>query len=108
MLCDGADDLGFTPLTIESLRIEKQYLKLVKKQQKEIETTKKRHAKERSVLQKQHCVIFDKMVAVHDREKSQQEKCVERAGKKKGYVFSSVIAEKKLILSLLNFHRLFV
>jgi len=76
--------LGFFPLTIETLRLEKQYVKLVRRQQKEVDAMKKRHTKERSSLQKQHCVIFDKMIAVQDREKAQQEKCVERAAKKKG------------------------
>jgi ABC-type phosphate transport system auxiliary subunit len=78
--------LGFLPLTIEALRLEKPFIKLVKRQQKDVDVTKKRHAKERSALQKQHCIVFDKMAALHDREKSQQEKNVERATKKKGSV----------------------
>jgi len=70
-------------LTIELLRSEKQFVKLVKKQQKDVETIRKRHKKERSILQRQHCVVFDKVIAIHDREKSQQAKLVERAIKSK-------------------------
>lgn len=78
-----ADDLGFEPLTIEILRTEKQFVKLTKKQQKDMDVVQKRHVKERSTLQRQHCVVFDKVVAVQEREKTQQTKLVERAGKSK-------------------------
>jgi len=78
-----ADDFGFDPLTIEILRTEKQFVKLIKKQQKDVDVVHKRHIKDRSTLQRQHCVVFDKVVAVHEREKIQQTKLVERAGKSK-------------------------
>jgi len=77
------DDLGFDPLTIELLRSEKQFVKLTKKQQKDIDVVHKRHMKERSTLQRQHCVVFDKVVAIQEREKIQQAKLVERTGKSK-------------------------
>ena len=50
---------------------------------------KKRHNKERSIMQKSHCTVVDKMVATHDKEKLQQEKSLEKAIKKKGYVFQN-------------------
>lgn len=81
----AAEDLGFEPVTVEVLRVDKQFIKLVKKQQKELDAVKKRHVKDRATLQRQHCMIFDKMVAGHDREKVQHEKSLERAIKKKGY-----------------------
>ena len=80
-----AEELGFDPVTVEALRVDKQFIKLVKKQQKELDIIKKRHVKDRAALQRQHCTIFDKMVAGHDREKVQHEKSLERAIKKKGY-----------------------
>ena len=61
-------------------------MKLLKKQQKEIDIVKKRHNKERSLMQKSHCIVVDKMVATHDKEKQQQEKSLEKAIKKKGWV----------------------
>jgi phosphatidylinositol phospholipase C beta len=101
------DELGFDPLTIEILQTEKQFVKLVKKQQKELDVIKKRHTKERSVLQRQHCVVFDKMIAIQDRERLQQEKCVDRANKKKGEKNGNNVmsdAEEKL-LSLVAGHK---
>ena len=77
------DDLGFHPLTIELLRTEKQFVKLIKKQQKDTDVVHKRHLKERSTLQRQHCVVFDKVVAIQERDKVQQIKVVERAATQK-------------------------
>ena len=78
------DDLIFDPITPELLRTEKVFVKLLKKQQKELEMLKKRHNKDRSAMQKIHCTIVDKMVAMHDKDKLAQEKTLEKAIKKKG------------------------
>ncbi|XP_064623819.1 1-phosphatidylinositol 4,5-bisphosphate phosphodiesterase beta-4-like isoform X4 [Lineus longissimus] len=78
------DEMLFDPVTPELLRTEKMFVKILKKQQKEMETLKKRHNKERSAMQKQHCMVVDKMVACHDKEKQMQEKTLEKAIKKKG------------------------
>jgi len=78
------DDLGFGPLTIELLRSEKQFVKLTKKQLKDVDMMRKRQTKDRSTLQRQHCIVFDKAVAIQDREKIHQSKIVERADKSKG------------------------
>ena len=65
---------------------DKNMVKLLKKQQKEIELLKKRHNKERTTMQKAHCTIVDKLVATHDKVKSAQEKTLEKVMKKKGLV----------------------
>ena len=77
------DDVLFEPVTVESLRADKVFIKLVKKQQKELESLNKMHVKERSTLQKQQCAVMDKMITVHDKEKQQVEKVAEKGGKKK-------------------------
>ena len=77
------DDVGFDPVTVESLRADKVFVKLVKKQQKELESLNKMHIKERSTLQKQQCTVVDKMVAIQEKEKQQVEKVAEKGGKKK-------------------------
>ena len=74
----------FDPITPELLRTNKAFLKLQKRQQKELETLKKKHDKEKSGMQKQHCVVIDKVVANHDKEKLTQEKSLEKAIKRKG------------------------
>ncbi|XP_048841251.1 1-phosphatidylinositol 4,5-bisphosphate phosphodiesterase beta-4-like isoform X1 [Brienomyrus brachyistius] len=71
-------------VNIEDLKQMKTYLKLIKKQQKELSTLKKKHAKDNSAMQKCHCTQVDKMVAQHDKEKLTCEKLLEKAIKKKG------------------------
>uniref|UniRef100_A0A8D0HA25 1-phosphatidylinositol 4,5-bisphosphate phosphodiesterase n=1 Tax=Sphenodon punctatus TaxID=8508 RepID=A0A8D0HA25_SPHPU len=60
------------------------YIKHLKKQQKELNTLKKRHAKEHSCMQKLHCTQIDRTVAQYDKEKLTYEKMLEKAIKKKG------------------------
>ncbi len=44
-------------------------------------------------MQKQHCIVVDKMVATHDKEKVAKEKSLEKAIKKKGYGSSYVTCD---------------
>ncbi|XP_066495202.1 1-phosphatidylinositol 4,5-bisphosphate phosphodiesterase beta-4 isoform X4 [Tiliqua scincoides] len=69
---------------IEDLKQMKAYIKHSKKQQKELNSLKKRHAKEHSVMQKLHCTQVDKIVAQYDKEKLAYEKILEKSVKKKG------------------------
>ncbi len=69
---------------------DKSYVKLSKKQNKEMEIMKKGHNKQRSTMQKQHCTIIDKIVATHDKERTTHEKVLEKAIKKKGWVIVPV------------------
>jgi len=56
------EDAKFEAITAESLRNEKGYGKATKKQQKEVEAMRKRHAKERLLVQKAQCVAVEKLV----------------------------------------------
>ncbi|OPJ58869.1 1-phosphatidylinositol 4,5-bisphosphate phosphodiesterase beta-4 [Patagioenas fasciata monilis] len=69
---------------IEDLKQMKAYIKHLKKQQKELNALKKKHAKEHSTMQKLHCTQIDKIVAQYDKEKVSYEKMLEKAIKKKG------------------------
>uniref|UniRef100_A0A667ZD38 1-phosphatidylinositol 4,5-bisphosphate phosphodiesterase n=1 Tax=Myripristis murdjan TaxID=586833 RepID=A0A667ZD38_9TELE len=60
------------------------YLKLIKKQQKELNALKKKHSKDQNIMQKAHCTQVDKMVSMHDKEKTTLEKLLEKAIKKRG------------------------
>ncbi len=73
-------------MTPELLMTDKTYVKILKKQTKEMEMLKKAHNKQRSTMQKQHCTVVDKIVATHDKERQVHEKVLEKAIKKKGYV----------------------
>ncbi|XP_013393655.1 1-phosphatidylinositol 4,5-bisphosphate phosphodiesterase beta-4 [Lingula anatina] len=77
-------NLGFEPITTDSLRQEKAYVKLLKKEQKELEMLKKKHQKDKSIMQKQHCTVVDKLIANQTKEKVAQERVLEKAIKKKG------------------------
>ena len=74
--------MKFEPVTREKLCGEKLYVKLLRKQQKDIEMMKKRHQKERAMMQRVHCTVVDKLVATHDKEKVATEKSVEKKLKK--------------------------
>ncbi|XP_071488993.1 1-phosphatidylinositol 4,5-bisphosphate phosphodiesterase beta-4-like isoform X4 [Diadema antillarum] len=83
--CDGKEkQKGMQPITAETLKKERAYQKLLKKQQKEQDSLNKRHSKERATLQKTHYSTVNKMEACHDREKLTREKSLEKAIKKKG------------------------
>lgn len=53
--------MKFDPITLETLRQEKGNQKVLRKQQKELESLKKRHHKEKLTVQKQHCVAIEKI-----------------------------------------------
>uniref|UniRef100_A0AAY4BZ83 1-phosphatidylinositol 4,5-bisphosphate phosphodiesterase n=1 Tax=Denticeps clupeoides TaxID=299321 RepID=A0AAY4BZ83_9TELE len=71
-------------VNIDDLKQMKTYLKLIKKQQKELNVLKKKHTKDHSAMQKSHCIQMDKMMAQHDKEKFTLEKLLEKAIKKRG------------------------
>ncbi|KAK3094202.1 hypothetical protein FSP39_025408 [Pinctada imbricata] len=72
------DELTFPAITRDSIKMDKNYLKLLKKQQKEVQMLKKRHQKDKSTMHKQHCVVTEKLVVSHDKEKSAIEKSLEK------------------------------
>lgn len=54
------DDFKIEPISTESLKNEKAYIKLLRKQQKELESQRRKHHKEKNVIQKQQCSSIDK------------------------------------------------
>ncbi|KAL0967715.1 hypothetical protein UPYG_G00255940 [Umbra pygmaea] len=71
-------------VNIDDLKTMKLFVKLTKKQQKELSSLKKKHAKDRTAMQKSHCSQVDKMIALNDKEKQTLEKLLEKAIKKRG------------------------
>ncbi|KAF4526440.1 hypothetical protein B566_EDAN015072 [Ephemera danica] len=61
---DGFEDeeIKFEDITLESLKSEKSFAKVVRKQQKELEVLRKRQQKERLAVQKQQCTAIEKLV----------------------------------------------
>ncbi|KAI9528151.1 1-phosphatidylinositol 4,5-bisphosphate phosphodiesterase beta-4 [Dissostichus eleginoides] len=82
---ENKKDTALVPnVSIEDLKLMKTYLKLIKKQQKELSTLKKKQAKDQSTMQKAHCTQVDKMVSQNEKEKTSLEKLLEKAIKKRG------------------------
>lgn len=52
----------FEPITLDSLRQEKGFQKIAKKQAKELESLKKKHVKERAALQKSQNAAIEKLI----------------------------------------------
>ena len=86
LMCNaaGAEDTAVKPLTVEQVRGEKQALKLLRRQLKELDSLRRRHTKERSDIQRQLCATFDKQLQQHERERLQ----AERAKKKSALRFN--------------------
>ncbi|KAM6915241.1 1-phosphatidylinositol 4,5-bisphosphate phosphodiesterase beta-4 [Xenentodon cancila] len=82
---EGKKDAALVPnVSIDDLKQMKTYLKLIKKQQKELNALKKKHSKDQNTMQKAHCSQVDKIVSLHDKEKTTLEKLLEKAIKKRG------------------------
>lgn len=77
----STDDPNFPHLTRESVKSDKNFQKLLKKQQKELQVMKKRHQKDKSAMHKQHCLVVDKIVITRDKKLTAIEK-----SKNKGWV----------------------
>jgi len=59
---------------MEQVRAEKQALKLLRRQTKELDSLQRRHTKERCDIQRQQCAVFDKQLQQHERERLQTER----------------------------------
>ncbi|GIZ01630.1 1-phosphatidylinositol 4,5-bisphosphate phosphodiesterase [Caerostris extrusa] len=59
---DKKDDFKIEPISSESLKTEKAFLKLIRKQQKELESQRRKQHKEKSATQKQQCSSIDKTI----------------------------------------------
>jgi phosphatidylinositol phospholipase C beta len=56
------EEIKFDDVTVDTLRAEKGFAKVSRKQQKEFEALRKRHQKERQGVQKQQCTAIEKLV----------------------------------------------
>lgn len=61
-MCITEPPLVFEPITVESLRQEKGFQKTGRKQQKELDMLRKRHAKEKMAIQKAQCAAIEKLI----------------------------------------------
>ncbi|XP_028050806.1 1-phosphatidylinositol 4,5-bisphosphate phosphodiesterase isoform X4 [Monomorium pharaonis] len=73
------EEMKFDPITLETLRHEKGYQKVLRKQQKELESLKKKHHKEKLTIQKQHCVAIEKIFKGKNKAELSRDPIVRRA-----------------------------
>ncbi|XP_018396204.1 PREDICTED: 1-phosphatidylinositol 4,5-bisphosphate phosphodiesterase-like isoform X2 [Cyphomyrmex costatus] len=73
------EEMKFDPITLETLRHEKGYQKVLRKQQKELESLKKRHHKEKVTVQKQHCIAIEKIFKGKNKAELSRDPIVRRA-----------------------------
>ncbi|KAH9495022.1 1-phosphatidylinositol 4,5-bisphosphate phosphodiesterase beta-4 [Bulinus truncatus] len=100
------EEMIFEPITRDKLMSEKVYFKLLRKQPKDLEIMKRRHQKERSIMQRAHCTVVDKLVASHDKEKSATEKSMEKKLKKNKDSSSDLKTHEGKVLNLVTDHKL--
>ncbi|VUZ57607.1 unnamed protein product [Hymenolepis diminuta] len=62
---DRKEDPKFPPISLAMLRSDKNYRKLVKKQQKEVEILRRKHEKEANTMLRTHSIHTDKLNALH-------------------------------------------
>ena len=60
-------------VTLEQVRAEKQALKLMQRQMKELDALRRRHAKQRADVQRRQCVVFDKLMQLHERQRQRSD-----------------------------------
>ncbi|XP_014467965.1 PREDICTED: 1-phosphatidylinositol 4,5-bisphosphate phosphodiesterase-like isoform X2 [Dinoponera quadriceps] len=73
------EEMKFDPITLDTLRHEKGYQKVLRKQQKELESLRKRHHKEKLTVQKQHCVAIEKIIKGKNKAEISRDSIVRRA-----------------------------
>ena len=57
----SAEELKFEPVNLESLRKDKNFIKATKKQQKDVETMRKRQEKEKMTVQKNQVAAIERI-----------------------------------------------
>ena len=58
---EDINDQKMEPITAESLKSEKAFIKITKKHQKELEVMRKKQQKERTSVQKNQCAAIEKL-----------------------------------------------
>ncbi|XP_065052408.1 1-phosphatidylinositol 4,5-bisphosphate phosphodiesterase beta-4-like isoform X2 [Rhopilema esculentum] len=84
MLLGEGDEKIDEPVSFEDLKSDKQFVKLVKKHQKDVDMLEKRHDKERVQLQKSNQSTIEKIRVSYQKYKLSEERLYEKASKKPG------------------------
>ncbi|CAH1637080.1 unnamed protein product [Spodoptera littoralis] len=88
--------LVFEPITVESLRQEKGFLKTGRKQQKELEAMRKRHAKEKMALQKTQCSALEKMIKGKNKDQLSNDASFRKLVNEQATAWSELVAKHRV------------
>ncbi|XP_028037208.1 1-phosphatidylinositol 4,5-bisphosphate phosphodiesterase isoform X3 [Bombyx mandarina] len=86
----------FEPITVESLRQEKGFLKTGRKQQKDLDAMRKRHAKEKMALQKQQCTALEKMIKGKNKEQLSTDPAFRKMVNEQSTAWSELVAKHRV------------
>ncbi|TMW47080.1 hypothetical protein DOY81_007841 [Sarcophaga bullata] len=87
--------LVFEPVTLESLRSEKGFQKVAKKQNKELDTLKKKHTKERMAVQKTQNAAIDKLIKGKSKDEIRNDSAIKTAIADQTKQWTEMIAKHK-------------
>ncbi|XP_063828757.1 1-phosphatidylinositol 4,5-bisphosphate phosphodiesterase isoform X1 [Ostrinia nubilalis] len=88
--------LVFEPITVESLRQEKGFVKTGRKQQKELEAMRKRHTKEKMALQKQQCAALEKMIKGKNKDQLSNDPTFRKLVNEQSTAWSELVAKHRV------------
>ncbi|XP_028175501.1 1-phosphatidylinositol 4,5-bisphosphate phosphodiesterase isoform X2 [Ostrinia furnacalis] len=88
--------LVFEPITVESLRQEKGFIKTGRKQQKELEAMRKRHTKEKMALQKQQCAALEKMIKGKNKDQLSNDPTFRKLVNEQSTAWSELVAKHRV------------
>lgn len=87
--------LVFEPITIDSLRQEKGFVKTSRKQQKELDTVRKKHAKERMALQKTQNSSIERLIKGKSKEEIKNDASIRKVIQEQNAQWSEMIERHK-------------
>uniref|UniRef100_A0A1Q3FK53 1-phosphatidylinositol 4,5-bisphosphate phosphodiesterase n=1 Tax=Culex tarsalis TaxID=7177 RepID=A0A1Q3FK53_CULTA len=87
--------LVFDPITVESLRQEKGFQKTAKKQQKELDGVKKKHAKERASVQKTQNAAIERLIKGKSKEEIKADPAIRKVIQEQNATWSEMIERHK-------------
>ncbi|XP_047028184.1 1-phosphatidylinositol 4,5-bisphosphate phosphodiesterase isoform X1 [Helicoverpa armigera] len=88
--------LVFEPITVESLRQEKGFVKTGRKQQKELDAMRKRHAKEKMALQKTQCSALEKMIKGKNKDQLSNDAAFRKLVSEQATAWSELVARQRV------------
>ncbi|XP_075977226.1 no receptor potential A isoform X1 [Anticarsia gemmatalis] len=88
--------LVFEPITVESLRQEKGFVKTGRKQQKDLEAMRKRHSKEKMALQKTQCSALEKMIKGKNKDQLSNDASFRKLVNEQATAWSELVARHRV------------